>query len=342
MTYKTLCLDGGGFRGVITARILKEIEELLNEEGKTLKDYFDLVSGTSTGSIIASGIVLGKTANEILNLYKENGDKIFPDHIRIKRKIFPWFQRLCSILLYPVDGLQEALAKEFGSLRINEIIKPVLLVPAYDIDLRKTHWFCSNNPKANPQWYDEFEVYKICLYSSAAPTFFPPYSIIKNENEVLLIDGGVSVNNPSLIAVSHAMLLPYKDKDCKIELNDISVLSIGAGQPNRSFKYRDIKKWGYIEWAKRLNDIFIPVPNLITDSVLWQIFTNNQNDNAHRYLRLNPNISDKADEDIDDPNLYQRFVDIAKEYIEEEKIPITLTMQRSVKESIKEFISKNP
>ncbi|NEN94892.1 MAG: hypothetical protein F6K50_04945 [Moorea sp. SIO3I7] len=67
MTYKILSLDGGGFRGVISARIIQKFEEKLD---KPLHEYFDLVAGTSTGSLLAAGICLGKTADELLNLYE--------------------------------------------------------------------------------------------------------------------------------------------------------------------------------------------------------------------------------------------------------------------------------
>jgi len=56
---RILALDGGGIRGMITLEILASIENLLRqklERGNNfvLADYFDFVSGTSTGAIIAA------------------------------------------------------------------------------------------------------------------------------------------------------------------------------------------------------------------------------------------------------------------------------------------------
>ncbi|NEO65121.1 MAG: hypothetical protein F6J98_33900 [Moorea sp. SIO4G2] len=63
MTFKILSLDGGGMRGVISARILQEIEKTIKEKyGQELHEYFDLISGTSTGSILAAGIACNMTA----------------------------------------------------------------------------------------------------------------------------------------------------------------------------------------------------------------------------------------------------------------------------------------
>src|ERR1700749_1361288 len=58
-----LALDGGGIRGVLTLEYLEVIEALLRQRRKDpnllLSDYFDLIGGTSTGSIIAAGLACG-------------------------------------------------------------------------------------------------------------------------------------------------------------------------------------------------------------------------------------------------------------------------------------------
>ena len=64
---RILALDGGGVRGILTLAILERMEALLRERSSTpnsfrLCDYFDLIGGTSTGSIIASGLALGLSA----------------------------------------------------------------------------------------------------------------------------------------------------------------------------------------------------------------------------------------------------------------------------------------
>ena len=54
---RILALDGGGIRGLLTAGLLQRIEDLLRaraggDPAFRLSDYFDLIGGTSTGSII--------------------------------------------------------------------------------------------------------------------------------------------------------------------------------------------------------------------------------------------------------------------------------------------------
>src|SRR6187431_1106664 len=78
---RILALDGGGIRGALTLGYLKKIETILREkEGNPnllLSDYFDLIGGTSTGSIIATALAIGKSVDEIVKLYMDLGGKIF-------------------------------------------------------------------------------------------------------------------------------------------------------------------------------------------------------------------------------------------------------------------------
>ena len=55
MVFRVLSIDGGGIRGLYAAYILKRIHEELNI---VYSDFFDLIVGTSTGSIIAGAIAV--------------------------------------------------------------------------------------------------------------------------------------------------------------------------------------------------------------------------------------------------------------------------------------------
>ena len=72
-TFRVLSLDGGGAKGVYTLGVLKEVEAMANAP---LCEVFDLVFGTSTGSIIAALIALGYRVEEIENFYFEIIPKI--------------------------------------------------------------------------------------------------------------------------------------------------------------------------------------------------------------------------------------------------------------------------
>ena len=59
---RILSIDGGGIRGYLTLQILRKIEEVIKNrcgDDTRLCDYFDLIGGTSTGSILAAGLASG-------------------------------------------------------------------------------------------------------------------------------------------------------------------------------------------------------------------------------------------------------------------------------------------
>jgi patatin-like phospholipase/acyl hydrolase len=64
-TCRILSLDGGGAKGFYTLGVLKEIEARVGP----LHERFDLVFGTSTGSIIAALICIGRSIDEIHSIY---------------------------------------------------------------------------------------------------------------------------------------------------------------------------------------------------------------------------------------------------------------------------------
>jgi patatin-like phospholipase/acyl hydrolase len=71
--FRVLSLDGGGAKGFYTLGVLHEIEGMIKCR---LRDKFDMVFGTSTGAIIAALICLGKSVDEIHDLYKAHVPKV--------------------------------------------------------------------------------------------------------------------------------------------------------------------------------------------------------------------------------------------------------------------------
>lgn len=55
---RVLCLDGGGIKGLIQLEILSQLE---TKTGRKVTELFDWIVGTSTGGIIALGLVYGKS-----------------------------------------------------------------------------------------------------------------------------------------------------------------------------------------------------------------------------------------------------------------------------------------
>lgn len=78
--FRILSIDGGGIRGIIPAHIIHCLSEKLNIN---ILDNFSMITGTSTGSIIAAGLVCEIDTSEIVDLYKTIGEKVF-----VSQKIF--------------------------------------------------------------------------------------------------------------------------------------------------------------------------------------------------------------------------------------------------------------
>jgi patatin-like phospholipase/acyl hydrolase len=230
-TYRILSIDGGGIRGVFPAHILYCISDRL---GIRINENFDMIAGTSTGSIVAAAIACEIEPLGVLELYREYGSNIF------SRKNSFFFKKAVSAIhsLYDKNYLQMVLQNTFGELKLGNINKP-LLIPATDIGYGGVHVFKSSYSKDFTR-DDQVLVCDAVLASCAAPTYFDPAKV----NEYLLADGGLWANNPSLAAVIDAQ------KRLNINLSDIRILSLGTGHAKTSYGVNTKRKWGLLRGWK--------------------------------------------------------------------------------------------
>ena len=207
---RILSLDGGGIRGILTLGFLEHIEEMLAKENNDpdfrLCDYFDLIGGTSTGSIIASCLAIGMKASEVKKQYFELGTKIFG----LKTG---FFQYLFKGVKYDNKPLEIALKKFFGDITLGdaERIHTGLCIFTKRAETFST-WAIHNHPdgKFFPQNKD-WPLWQVIMASAAAPTYFLPMFLKDSSGEQgAFIDGGISmVNNPSLRLFLLASLNSY-------------------------------------------------------------------------------------------------------------------------------------
>jgi predicted acylesterase/phospholipase RssA len=243
---RILALDGGGIRGVLTAGILKRVEDVLRaraggDPNFRLSDYFDLIGGTSTGSIIAAGLSLGMSADEIRQHYFELGDAVF------KRSLF----RVGVVRQkYDSKPVERALRSLFGERTLaSGDFKTGLMVMSKRLDT-SSPWPLTNNPRARyfglrensttiPN--GEFPLWKVVRASTAAPYFFgPEMIIIKNADSARglkrvvgeFVDGGVSTaNNPALQLVMMATVQGF-NFNWAMGPDELLVVSLGTGRGN--------------------------------------------------------------------------------------------------------------
>jgi patatin-like phospholipase/acyl hydrolase len=140
---RLLALDGGGIRGVMSLEILRRIErDLATATGKgasfRLGDFFDYIGGTSTGAIIAAGLAMGKSVQELIDFYIEAGPLMFEKSSLIGR--------LRSF--YQADPLRKKLNSVFGERTLGDADLHSLLLVVTRNATTDSPWPVSNNPLA--------------------------------------------------------------------------------------------------------------------------------------------------------------------------------------------------
>lgn len=263
--FKILSIDGGGIRGIIPAQLLSNIEkELTQESGNevNLYDYFDLITGTSTGGIIAIALGLGMKASDMVTLYSQNANKIFGNSNSIFRKL--------SKAKYDISVLENLLIENFKKVStdntepILDDSKTRLCIPTFDgyngtNIIRKT----KHHKDLNTDY--KIKAHKIALSTSAAPTFFNPYTSLKGVKMINHIDGGVFANNPSLIGLTEAL------GALEIPIDNVKLLSIGTGTSNYS-EQKTNKNFGMVYWLNKQRII--------------EMFMQTQSEAIHNYVNI--------------------------------------------------------
>jgi len=280
-SFKVLTLDGGGIRGYLSILILEKLEKALQKhfnDKKTIGERFNLLVGTSTGGIIAAGLSIGKSAEEIRKLYEELIIKIFQPYAKglIKPK-------------YNQEILKEEIYKITKDLTLKDVKIPLCLT-SVDISTSKPRFFKSPylakfEPRADERIVDAI------LATTAAPIYFP---IVDTKHSFYLADGGIVANNPTMIGITDAYEITK-------DLNKIKLLSIGTGEMKRvPYDIKKIKKYGGVNsWALDSAWIIESFVKKNTVIPLFEVLLNSQsiliNTQAkillkNNFFRINPTL----------------------------------------------------
>ncbi len=245
---KILALDGGGIRGVITLQILAEMEQQLKRKlGKDdtfrLSDYFDYIGGTSTGAIIAAGLSLGMSVQELLDFYIRKGKDMFDKNSLLKK----WKALYESGPL--LDMLQETFGADTDMHFDNGKFKCLLMICAMN-RTTDSPWPISNNPlavyndKLRADCNANIKLYHLIRASTAAPVYFPPETLEWDKNDpsktFVFVDGGVTpYNNPAFLLYRMATQPAYK-LEWEIGEDKMLIISIGTGSAPSAGEYHNI------------------------------------------------------------------------------------------------------
>jgi len=325
--FKILSIDGGGIRGVFPAMVLANLEAELKAKGVEnwhIYQNFDLICGTSTGGIIAIGLGLGIPAKEIYELYLQNAHTIFGGKRHWSRQLF--------VSGHERNSLERLIRDKFKEVKNDEDprlldCKTGVAVPIYDLLEGRPSVLKSKYHEAFVRDY-HIPAYQAALATSAAPTYFDPYSSsyidLKGIEQPFQnkIDGGVFANNPTLNGIIEAQ------KAFNVELKDIAVLSLGTGHQkfcdagiktnngviNKVLQLLSIQKktklrskfgiwyWMMADDKKRLIDLFMQgqsqqVQNLI--SLMKNGIDRREPDNF-TYIRIDTQLDDSCKIEMDE------------------------------------------
>jgi hypothetical protein len=293
--YRILSLDGGGLRGLITARMLDRLTSDASLQGWL--DEADLIAGTSTGGILALGLASGKAPKDICDMYIDEGPKIFDDSL---------WDNITDLgktigADYSTDNLKAALKGLFGTKTLSSL-KTRVTIPTFDLDNE------DKNPKKRtwkPKIFHNFpgadsdggeSIVDVALYTTAAPTFFPSVDGY--------IDGGVFANNPSMIALAQAISTSNK-KNERAGVDDIVMLSIGTGA-SLSYITGQTLDWGLAQWAKPLISVLTEGVAGISDYQSRQLL-------GDRYHRLQVTFDPSENIALDDVDKIPRMNQIGQD-----------------------------
>jgi patatin-like phospholipase/acyl hydrolase len=321
---RVLSIDGGGIRGILPGTIIDRLEVKLQEKTNKdarISDYFDFFAGTSTGGILTLAYLAPGEANrpkltakQALNIYLERGDEIFD--------VSTW-QKIHSVNgimdeKYDAFELEEALNDVFQDLKLSDLLKPCA-ISSYDIRQGKPHFFKQH--KSKDKIYD-FKVKDVARATSAAPTYFET-ARIKNTllSPYSLIDGGVFVNNPALVAYSEVRTMAFDGYQTSPTAKDMIIVSVGTGSESKGYEYQKAKDWGAIGWIKPVIEIMMSGNSKTVDYHLKQIFDTLSDEDKNNYHRLEPKCIE-ANLAMDDASLdnMSKLHDDALKYISTSEI----------------------
>ncbi|NEQ23834.1 MAG: patatin [Microcoleus sp. SIO2G3] len=303
MVYRILSIDGGGVRGLVAAIWLTRLEALLQS---SLREHFDLIAGTSTGSIIACGLSMGMSAEAIVNFYLTQSREVFPGTPgRLWNRIGRTLTQGLDAPRYDGKGLERVLRRVFGTIPFGDLPRRTL-VTSYDALNREALVLKNDRPV-----YNRIPIWEVCKASASAPVYFPAHLLNLDGQTIPVIDGGVVANNPTACAIAEAVRVNQgRAIDQQIGIDNFLVASFGTGETIRPITARQSQDWGALEWAIPLIDVLFDGSADATDYIAQYLLA------AGNYFRFQTPL-DTAYDDLDnaDATNLNALVGVAETYL---------------------------
>lgn len=204
--FRVLCLAGGGFKGLYTAQILHRLEEAL---GEPVGRHFDMICGTSIGSILALAVSLETPMSDVVELFICRGPTVF-----VEQGHYPSVVRYFRP--YPIDNLSKLLVEAIPGNPFLRDVPHDVLIPAVNMSLGKPVVFRSRRLQGKARL--QVGAIDAALASSSLPGLFPLYPLHGH----FYADGGFFATTPELVALEEL------DQRGVNTTHRVRMLSIGA------------------------------------------------------------------------------------------------------------------
>lgn len=287
--FRILALDGGGMRGVFTSAVLSRLASLPNcGGGRDLIEHFDLIAGTSTGGIVALGLALGKTPQDMLDFYLNRGSKIFPKRTILSQLFKP---------KHDAAVLEKHLRDVFKDSRLGQS-KVRLVIPTTKAEAGAA-WAITTPHHLKRAEFEEFPFVEAALATSAAPTFFKAAGHETDIAKSYFFDGGMWANNPVMPAIAEAVSV------LSTPVDRIEILSIGTLSYANSFE--KVYEKGLFGWAIPVSKLFMDAQQSGSDFVARTMLSD------ARILRITRNLNHVIGLDKADPATLNELARIGEE-----------------------------
>lgn len=217
------------------------------------------------------------------------GYEIGSDYDKIREIVQPKFI---------AEGIEAILKEKFRTVKFSQLLPHEVLVTTFNTRTMRHHIWSKQVAQTDSN--KDPMVWQAARSSSAAPTYFPAYTLHGNE----YIDGGVCMNNPALAAILRA-------KELGIPKKNLFCVSLGTGQFVKPIA--PTAHFGPIHWAANIFDVTSCGISSQIDDFLKALL------NKDQYVRLQVELPDNIPLDRSDQHTVDQLKEIGERAIRENR-----------------------
>ncbi|KAK0612242.1 hypothetical protein B0T14DRAFT_440796 [Immersiella caudata] len=306
---RILTLDGGGVRGVVELALLTRIHKAVGLD-INIRDMFDLVMGTSTGGIIALGLVMKSDTLEAMSEFFDDAAKETFGKPNATTTIIAKALMVLGTIpsLYPATNLRQKLEAYFGSN--TPLFAPatsgssqssttrVAVTTAKDgPDGGSTHSLIANYNRPQGDWSHfereddaakDMKIWEAGLATSAAPIFLPVF----RKGTTNYVDGALYANCPARLALEERDRI-WERGGASLDL----LVSLGTGAQDREWKLPGILRYRFFSpllkaFERQMNSAKTWDNTIEHEAVSSPV-------EGQRLCRLNPRIHNRRGGEVD-------------------------------------------